>query len=196
MKKFAILFLLLSSCASINKVSEVTINENFPHNEIQRIAVIMFEVPDKEKDGFGSKKVTIQDAGAILANVTAIELEKWGKYVVVSRKALKEELKLKDLREKDFLRTEDYSSLGKSLGVDAIIVGRVEDYGVSYTSISSGFVLSLVTNISFTANCLDVTTNETIWAMKIAGSSSKDNERVLATKLLVKAINTLKAKLK
>ena len=78
MKKFAILFLLLSSCASINKVSEVTINENFPHNEIQKITVIMFEVPDKEKDGLGSKKITVQDAGAILANVTAIELEKMG----------------------------------------------------------------------------------------------------------------------
>ena len=136
MKKFAVLFLLLSSCATINKVSEVDINENFPHNEIQKIAVIMFEVLDKKKDKFGSKKVTVQDAGAILANVTAIELEKWGKYVVVNRKALKEELKLKNLREKDFLQTEDYSSLGKSLGVDAIIVGKVEDYGVSYSTIS------------------------------------------------------------
>ncbi len=195
MKKFAVLFLLLSSCATINKVSEVDINENFPHNEIQKIAIIMFEVPDKKKDKFGSKTVTIQDAGAILANITALELEKWGKYVVINRKALKEELELKNLREKDFLRTKDYSSLGKSLGIDAIIAGKVDNYGVSYSSISSGFVLSLATKVSFTASCIDVTTNETIWTIKIAGSSKKDDERVLASKLLAKAINTLKAKL-
>ena len=196
MKKFAILFLLLSSCATMNTVSEVDINENFPHSEIQKIAVIMFDVLDKEKDKLGTKKVTVPDAGSILANVTAIELEKWGKYVVVNRQALKEELKVKNLREKDFLQTEDYSSLGKSLGVDAIIVGKVEDYGVSYSNLSIGFVMSLVANVSFTASCIDVTTNETIWAIKIAGSSKKDNEKVLASKLLVKAINTLKAKLK
>jgi hypothetical protein len=196
MKKFAILFLLLSSCATMNTVSEVDINENFPHNEIQKIAVIMFDVLDKEKDKLGTKKVTVPDAGSILANVTAIELEKWGKYVVVNRQALKEELKVKNLREKDFLQTEDYSSLGKSLGVDAIIVGKVEDYGVSYSNLSIGFVMSLVANVSFTASCIDVTTNETIWAIKIAGSSKKDNEKLLASKLLVKAINTLKAKLK
>ena len=199
MKKFALLLLLLlllSSCATINKVSEVDINENFPHNEIQKIAVIMFDVLDKEKDKLGSKKVTVQEAGSILANATAIELEKWGKYVVVNRQALKEELKVKNLREKDFLQTEDYSRLGKSLGVDAIIVGKVEDYGVSYSSISIGFVMSLVASVSFTASCIDVTTNETIWSIKIAGSSRKDNEKVLASKLLVKAVNTLKTKLK
>ncbi len=197
MKKFAVvLFLLLSSCAIINKVSKVDINEKFPHNEIQKIAVIMFDVLDKEKDKLGSKKVTVLDAGSILANVTAIELEKWGKYVVVNRQALKEELKVKNLREKDFLQSEDYSSLGKSLGVDAIIIGQVEDYSVSYSTISVGFVMSLVANVSFTASCIDVTTNETIWSIKVAGSSKKANEKVLASKLLVKAVSTLEAKLK
>ena len=126
MKKFAVLFLLLSSCATISQVSEVNFNENFPHNEIQKVAVIMFEVLDKEKGELGSKTVTVQDAGTILANVTAIELEKWGKYVIVNRKALKEELRLMNIREKDILHMENYSNLGKSLGVDAIIVGKVK----------------------------------------------------------------------
>ncbi len=195
MKKYALLFLLLSSCATFNNISEVNINEQFPHGEIQKIAVIMFEVSDKNKDGFGSKAVTVQDSGTILANATAIELEKWGKYMLINRTALKEELKLKKLREKDFLRTKDYSTLGKSLGVDALIIGNVEDYGVSYSSISSRLILSLVSKVSFTASCIDVTTKETIWTIKIAGRSSKDNERVLTSKLLPKAINTLKTKL-
>jgi len=58
MKKYAVLILLLSSCAVVNKVSEVDINENYPHDEIQKIAVIMFEAPVDEKKGtiFFSKK--------------------------------------------------------------------------------------------------------------------------------------------
>ena len=198
MKKYAILFLLLSSCAAINKVSEVDINENFPHEEIQIVAVIMFEAPVDEKKSsmFFSKTSIAPDAGAILASMTARELAKWGKYVVVNRQAVEEELKLKNLKEEDFLHTQNYLNLGKQLGVDAVIVGRIEGFGVSYKPKSTGMFLSpLVTKVSFTARCVDVTTNETIWAVKIKGSSTKDNERALSSKLISEAFETLKTKL-
>ena len=198
MKKYAILFLLLSSCAAINKISEVDINENFPHDEIQKIAVIMFEVPVDEKKSsmFSSKMSIAPDAGAILASMTARELEKWGKYVVVNRQAVEEELKLKNLKEEDFLHTQNYLNLGKQLGVDAVIVGKIEGFGVSYKPKSTGMFLSpLITKVSFTARCVDVTTNETIWTVKIKGSSTKDNERALSSKLISETFSTLKTKL-
>ncbi len=198
MKKYAILFLLLSSCAAINKVSEVDINENFPHDEIQKIAVIMFETPEDEKKRtmFSSKTSIDPDAGAILASMTARELAKWGKYVVVNRKAVEEELKLKNLKEEDFLHTQNYLNLGKQLGVDAVIVGRLESFGIAYKPKSTGMFLSpLVTKVSFTARCVDVTTNETIWSVKIKGSSTKYNERVLSSKLISETFETLKTKL-
>ena len=198
MKKYVVLFLLLSSCAAINKVSEVDINENFPHDEIQIIAVIMFETPVDEKKSsmFSSKTSIAPDAGAILASMTARELAKWGKYVVVNRQAVEEELKLKNLKEEDFLHTQNYLNLGKQLGVDAVIVGKIEGFGVSYKPKSTGMFLSpLVTKVSFTARCVDVTTNETIWTVKIKGSSTKDNERALSSKLISEAFETLKTKL-
>ena len=198
MKKYAVLFLLLSSCAAINKVSEVDINENFPHDEIQIIAVIMFETPVDEKKSsmFSSKTSIAPDAGAILASMTARELAKWGKYVVVNRQAVEEELKLKNLKEEDFLHTQNYLNLGKQLGVDAVIVGRIEGFGVSYKPKSTGMFLSpLVTKVLFTVRCVDVTRDETIWAVKIKGSSVADNERVLSSKLISEAFETLKTKL-
>ena len=198
MKKYVVLFLLLSSCAAINKVSEVDINENFPHDEIQIIAVIMFETPVDEKKSsmFSSKTSIAPDAGAILASMTARELAKWGKYVVVNRQAVEEELKLKNLKEEDFLHTQNYLNLGKHLGVDAVIVGRIEGFGVSYRPKSTGMFLSpLVTKVSFTVRCVDVTTNETIWTVKIKGSSTKDNERALSSKLISETFATLKTKL-
>lgn len=195
MKKYAILFLLLSSCVIIENISETEINESFPHNEIQKIAVIMFEIPidDKGNSRHNSKSIIGPNAGAILADITASELMKWGKYVVVGRKAL-EELELRNLREENFLHTGNYSSLGRSVGVDAVVVGKVDDFGFSYKSLS-GLVMPLVTKVSFTAKCIDITTNETIWTINIRGTSKKNSERVLASELITKAINTLKAKL-
>jgi len=117
MKKYAILFLLLSSCVTIERVSEVTVNKDFPHNEIQQIAVIMFETPvdEKKENWFISKTSIATDAGAILASLTARELAKWEIYIVVNRKAVEEELKLKNLKEEDFLPTQNYLELGKHL---------------------------------------------------------------------------------
>jgi len=197
MKKYAILFLLLSSCVTMEKISETEINESFPHNEIQKIAVIMFEIPidDKGNSRHNSKSNIGKNAGAILADITANELMKWGKYVVVNRKTLEEELELKNLREEDFLHTGNYSSLGRSLGVDAVVVGKVDDFGLSYKSLSSWLVVSLVAKVSFTARCIDITTNETIWTVNVKGTSKEDSERVLASELITKAIKTLKAKL-
>ena len=198
MKKYAILFLLLSSCAITENIPEIEINESFPHNEIQKIAVIMFETPVYEKKGTKliSKTSIAPDAGEILANMTARELAKWGKYVVVSRKALEEELELKNLREEDFLHTENYSSLGRSLGVDAIVVGEIEKCGFSYITLPAGrLFLTQTSVVSFKVKCIDVITNETIWTVNIKGSSKKDSERVLASELITKAIKTLKAKL-
>jgi curli biogenesis system outer membrane secretion channel CsgG len=198
MKKYVLAFLLLSSCAAINRVSEVDINENFPHDEIQKIAVIMFEIAeDEKKGGWAISKTSISpDAGKILASMTARELTKWGRYIVVDRKTLEGELKLRNLKEEDFLLTQDYLDLGTVLGVDAVIVGSIEGFGVSYKPKSTGLFLSpLVTKVSFAVRCVDVTTNETIWTVKIKGSSTEDNERVLSFKLIAEAFEKLKAKL-
>ena len=201
MKKYVILFLLLSSCSSVNMFSEVDVNKNFPHDEIQKIAVIMFEMPvDEKKDSILSTlsaKTTIDaDAGAILASLTARELEKWGKYLVINRKAVEEELKLKRLKKEDLLHAQNYLNLGKQLGADAIVVGKIESFGVSYRALSSGvFIAPIVTKISFIVRCVDVTTNETIWTAKIKGNSAVDNERALASKLIIESFEKLRTEL-
>ncbi|ODS32685.1 MAG: hypothetical protein SCARUB_02181 [Candidatus Scalindua rubra] len=198
MKKYVLLFILLSGCTAIEKVSEIDINKNFPHNEIQKISVIMFETSpqDKEKnkpDFSGS--IISPEAGNILADITARELAKWERYVVLGRRALEKDIKLKNLSQEDISNTGNYLSLGKSLGVDAVVVGKVERFGISYKTLLSGLTVSLRNRVSFVARCIDVTTNETVWTIKIKGSSRMDNERVLASKLVAEAIKTLKTKL-
>jgi hypothetical protein len=196
MKKCVVLLLLLSSCAV---GSNININENFPHNEIQKIAVIMFEAPieDVKKGNMLSEKALLDaNAGSILSSLTARALEKWERYVVVNRRAVEEELKLKKLKKEDLLHTQNYLKLGKQLGVDAIVVGKIEHFGVSYRAMSSGLFFSpLKTRVLFTVRCVDVITNETIWTVKIKGNSVMDNERALASKLITEAFEALKTKL-
>ncbi len=201
MKKYAIFFLLLSSCASVNMATKVDVNKDFPHEEIQKIAVIMFETSVDEKEdsmlsGLSAKTVMDAKAGTILASMTARELAKWGKYIVVNRKAVEEVLKLKKLKKEDLLYTQNYLNLGKQLGTDAIVVGSIEHFGVSYRAMSSGLFFSpIMTKVSFTVRCVDVITNETIWTVEIKGSSAIDNERALASKLISESFEKLRIKL-
>lgn len=201
MKKYAVLFLLLSSCAAVGTGSNININESFPHDEIQKIAVLMFETSEDEKKGsmfskLSSKSLLDANAGAILSSMTARELEKWEKYIVINRKAVEEELKFKKLKKEDLLHAQNYLNLGKQLGVDAIVIGKIEHFGVSYRAMSSGlFVSPILSKVSFTVRCVDVITNETIWAVTIKGNSAVDNERALASKLITEAFEALKVKL-
>ena len=195
MKRYVQFFLLLSSCAAIPTVPDVNVNENFAHEEIQKIAVLMFETSwddsDKAMLNF-SKTIAVQDAGAVLANIMALELAKWGRYVVLDRKDLIKKLKSKNIREEDILHESNYLNLGKTLGVDAIVAGEIERFGVSYEKLFGKFTSALHSNVSFFGRCLDVTTNEVIWSMKIDGTSNEVNERALASALVEQAVNTLK----
>jgi len=201
MKKYAVLFLLFSGCATIGTVSEVNLNKDFPHHEIQKIAVLILETSwqdqNKEKANFGlSNTIASPDAGTILADIIARELVNWGRYVVLDRRALEEELELINLNEENILHSEDYLSLGKSLGVDAVVIGKVEKFGISYRSIPPRIAISLTTKVSFLARCIDVTTNEVIWSIKIDGTSKEDNEKSLASKLVTKTVKLLEAEMK
>jgi hypothetical protein len=198
MKKYAILFLFLTGCAAIGKNLEVNVNNDFQHNEVQKIAIVTLETSLKEEGttGYIFKSVSAEKVKTIFTGIMARELRRWERFAILEGKALEEELKLKNLRKEDFLHTENYSRLGRSIGVDAIVVGEIERYGYEYVKVPLIRVVSPQTFVvSFKAKCIDVITNETIWTLDIKGTSKEDIERVLVSKLITEAINTLKVKL-
>ena len=200
MKKYTILFLflLLSGCATISKNLEVDVNNDFPHNEVQKIAIVTFETSLKKEGTTGRifKSSSVEKVKTVFTGIMARELRRWERFAILEGKTLEEELESKNLSEEDFLHTENYSRLGRSIGVDAIVVGEVERYGYSYTKVPySRVILSQTFVVSFKVKCIDVITNETIWTADIKGTSKEDGERVMASVLIAEAINTLKAKL-
>ena len=200
MKKYTILFLflLLSGCATISKNLEVDVNNDFPHNEVQKIAIVTFETSLKKEGTTGLifKSSSVEKVKTVFTGIMARELRRWERFAILEGKTLEEELESKNFSEEDFLHTENYSRLGRSIGVDAIVVGEVERYGYSYTKVPfSRVILSQTFVVSFKVKCIDVITNETIWTADIKGTSKEDGERVMASVLIAEAINTLKAKL-
>ena len=198
MKKYAMLFLLLAGCAAIGKKLEVNVNNDFPHNEVQKIAIVTFETSLKKEGTTGLifKSSSVENVKTVFTGIMARELRRWERFVILEGKTLERELESKNLSEEDFLRTENYPRLGRSIGVDAIVVGEVERYGYSYTKVPlSRVILTQSFVVSFKAKCIDVITNETIWTVNIKGTSKENGERVLASVLITDAINTLKAKL-
>ena len=199
MKKYLLLFIILSGCATTGNFHEVSVDKDFPHYEIQKIVVLPFEASrlDKENTKSGlSMSIVSRDARTVLPDIVARELAKWERYVVMNRRAFKDGLRLMNLKEKDVFQNENYLNLGSSLGVDAVIVGEVEKFGVSYRTMFSTSITPVIAEVSFLVKCIDVTTNETIWSFKVDGSSKDDDEGTIASKLVEKAVETLKTKIK
>ena len=81
MKKYTILFLflLLSGCATIAKNLEVDVNNDFPHNEVQKIAIVTFETSLKEEGttGYIFKSSSVEKVKTIFTGIMARELRRW-----------------------------------------------------------------------------------------------------------------------
>ncbi|GJQ57257.1 MAG: hypothetical protein D8M57_18560 [Candidatus Scalindua sp. AMX11] len=194
MKRYLLLFLILSSCAITNSGPDLIVNKNFEHKGIQRIAVLMFDTTWGEslEPKFSlSKLIAVPNAGSILANITALQMSKWGRYAVLDRRDLEKQLLSLNLREEEILRDPDYEKLGRSLGVDALVVGDIEKFGVSYKKLFGKFASAIHSQVSFRVNCIDVITNETVWSMAVKGSSGELNERAFASVLVAKALENL-----
>ncbi len=195
MKRCLLLFLLLSSCAVLNSGPDLIVNKDFAQQEIQKIAVLLFDTTWDESDESKldlSKLIAVPDAGSVLANITALQLAKWGRYSVLDRQDLKRQLQSLDIIEEEILLKADYENLGRSLGVDAVVVGEIEQFGVSYKKLFGKFASAIHSKVAFQVKCIDVLTNDTVWSMMVKGSSSALHERALASTLVAEALENLK----
>ena len=96
MKKYTILFLflLLSGCATISKNLEVDVNDDFPHNEVQKIAIVTFET-SLEKEGTTGlifKSSSVEKVKTVFTGIMARELRRWERFAILEGKTLEEEL--------------------------------------------------------------------------------------------------------
>lgn len=189
------IILILTGCTVIEKIHDVNVDNDFPHQDIQKIVVVAFKVDSQDKDKTAhsfSKSIVSLNAGTTLSGIVARELTKWGRYVVLDTNAFREGLRLMDLKEEDVLRNENFLELGMSLGIDAVVIGNIEEFGVSHRALFHTLVDPLTANVSLLVKCIDVVTNKEVWSFEVVGSSTEDDERILASSLIKSAVKKLK----
>jgi hypothetical protein len=123
LKKISFIVLVCIICVSCSsyRMEKVQIEPPFEYGFIKAVAVIDF-----------SNSTNRNGAGKILADrVEQLLLEESG-YKVLNRMDIDKILREKNLEAKGMLGPSAAMEIGKFLGVDALILGNVENYGLRY----------------------------------------------------------------
>jgi curli biogenesis system outer membrane secretion channel CsgG len=153
----------------------------------KRVAVLSFDdaaVTSSAASALG----TSQDVGAGLADVLIRELLKGGAYSIIERRALDEVLKEQNFSNSSRADPKTAAAIGRLLGVDAIIIGSVTQFGLEESAVAlgsgslgrltrgalgAGKRVNTKATVSITARLVDTSTGEILTAVSGSGESSK-----------------------
>jgi len=192
--RFVIILLLISffGIAGCSNELRTKVRVVSPFNRTQKptVAVLDFEheKSEKKKKPFVAGLFSNPGASYIIPNILSRELSNSGMFNVVDRQVIME--KLKEPQYSNMEGFEDYKALAETFGADAIIVGTFKRFGFLYPTIIPRMM------VMFNAEYVDIKSTRTIWYIKVKAQSSKDlDERDLARKQIIEAIDGLKEKL-
>ena len=153
----------------------------------KRVAILSFD--DAAVEASAAKAVgTSQDVGGFLADVVVKELLKGTTYTVIERRAIDQVLKEQNFSNSNRVDPKTAAAIGRLLGVDAIIMGSVTQFGVEESAVALGSgPLGRVTRgvlgggkrvntkatVGLTARMVDTKTGEILTAASGSGESSK-----------------------
>jgi hypothetical protein len=197
MKKWIVLvtlsaFLLCVSCRSVSTSTmniDLDISDEITNDVIKTLAVLRFDdeqIRGERVRGFLVKAVKNPDPGGMLADIMTTVLSEWDKYNVLTRSEVKDKVKTGGTNERDLVKWKDYAAAGKVLKVDAVIIGKVNKFGLVNTPF---YVRG---HASFKAECIDTKSGNVIWSIEANESASYDDEVDLALKIIKEAVERLK----
>lgn len=153
----------------------------------KRVAVLSFE--DAAVEASAAKALgTTQDVGASLAEVLVKELLKDGTYSLIERRAIDQVVKEQNFSNSSRADAKTAAAIGRLLGVDAIIMGSVTQFGLEESAVAVGagplnrITRGIVTGgkrvnatatVSLTARMVDTSTGEILTAASGSGQSNR-----------------------
>jgi curli biogenesis system outer membrane secretion channel CsgG len=153
----------------------------------KRVAVLSFDdaaVKASAAAALGSS----HDVGASLADVLVKELLKSGTYSLIERRAIDEVLKEQNFSNSSRADPKTAAAIGRLLGVEAIIIGTVTQFGLDESAvgvgsgplggrigglIGGGKRVNTRATVGMTARMVDASTGEILTAASGSGESSK-----------------------
>lgn len=103
----------------------------------KRVAVLSFD-DSAVKSSAAAAIGSTQDVGAGLADVLVKELLKHGPYSIIERRALDAVLKEQNFSNSSRADPKSAASIGRLLGVEAIIIGSVTQFGLEESAVAVG----------------------------------------------------------
>src|SRR5688572_271561 len=153
----------------------------------KRVAILSFD--DAAVEASAAKAVgTSQDVGGFLADVVVKEVLKGSTYTVIERRAIDQVLKEQNFSNSNRVDPKTAAAIGRLLGVDAIIMGSVTQFGVEESAValgsgplgrvtrgvlSGGKRINAKATVGLTARMVDTRTGEILTAASGSGESSK-----------------------
>jgi curli biogenesis system outer membrane secretion channel CsgG len=153
----------------------------------KRVAVLSFDdaaVKASAAAALGSS----HDVGASLADVVVKELLKSGTYSLIERRAIDEVLKEQNFSNSSRADAKTAAAIGRLLGVEAIIIGTVTQFGIDESAvgvgsgtlggrigraIGAGKRVNTKATVGMTARMVDTSTGEILTAASGSGESNK-----------------------
>jgi len=152
-------FLLLTACASFD-VREDNVSVAEDASEVKRIAILRFDFDRPEKGRIERGKIERPaNAGEIVADIFAGHLLGTGLYQIVGKERIEALLQKNNLSQPDLLAVSDWQQIQDVLGVDAIVIGVVSEYGDWRSRLNWGGVAI------FTARLVDIPSGSLIWSI-------------------------------
>ncbi|MGD2091536.1 MAG: CsgG/HfaB family protein [Candidatus Aminicenantes bacterium] len=165
--------LISVSCGPGYIYKDVMVNPRFDNSFIEKIAVLEF-----------SNYSINPNAGKIIADSVEQFLINNSKYTVISRMELNHILREHNLSARGILSSDTAKNIGRLAGVDALIVGNVQDYSIKTISWSEREGANLyyvyykrIANVAFTYKVLNTTTGEVVWSDNAQGQNWRQAEQ-------------------
>ncbi|MDJ0811189.1 MAG: CsgG/HfaB family protein [Desulfobacterales bacterium] len=186
----SILSMLLISCGTFDfKHDNATIAGDMP--EIRRIAVLDFEFNRLEKGRIDRGKIErALNAGEIVADIFTEHLLDTGLYQIIGKKRTATIMQQHNLSWNDLLARSDWGPIRELLGVDAVVLGVVAEFGDWRSKLNWGGVSI------FTARLVDLNSGQVVWSVSANRNLSHVNAAGAAHAGAESAVRKLKSRLR
>ncbi len=186
----SILSMLLISCGTFDfKHDNATVAGDMP--EIRRIAVLDFEFNRLEKGRIDRGKIErALNAGEIVADIFTEHLLDTGLYQIIGKRRTATIMQQHNLSWNDLLARSDWGPIRELLGVDAVVLGVVAEFGDWRSKLNWGGVSI------FTARLVHLNSGQVVWSVSANRNLSHVNAAGAAHAGAESAVRKLKSRLR
>jgi curli biogenesis system outer membrane secretion channel CsgG len=193
MRRFVIALVLLavSGCETISP-SVVEFNPRLESFPVRRVAILPFEgvpVQNQVEVYFACQRHFVPNNGEVVSDMLTTEMMKLPTFDYVERSQIRKILEEQNLSMTQIVEHKTASEIGKLLGVDAIILGKVNrlDADLAFWGFSC--------IASFSVRMVDTKTGTVLWSASVERKEAHTEVLKVAREECAKIVTELKGKL-